>query len=51
MIFGGALLVLGLINQAPLDTIEYFGVWVVIGAICRFLSKALPNNHSGWYQT
>ncbi len=51
MIFGGALLVIGLINQAPLDTIEYFGVWVVIGAICRLLSKALPNNHSGWYQT
>ena len=50
-IAGAALLVLGVINQAPLSTLEYFGVWVVIGVVCHVMAKALPNNHTGWYQT
>jgi hypothetical protein len=48
---GGALLALSLINQAPLSTVEYFTLWIIIGILCKVVAKILPNTHSGWFQT
>jgi hypothetical protein len=48
---GGALLALSLINQAPLSTVEYFALWIIIGILCKVVAKILPNTHSGWFQT